>query len=211
MESVWIGIGINITPSDIGYEELLRLNKRLVVQYGSSYIFDPVSNQPHINLYDLNVPEKNLIQIETELKKIADNFKEFFVDLKEISYFDHGTIFISCEINDQLIKLEKQIVESISLLKDDCKTLEYWQSWREYNTKQVENRDKYGNPHVLDTFVPHLTVGFIKGTKDELDKVVEEVGGQLMINKINCGQIDLVVHNKQGELISSQRFHMRKD
>lgn len=205
-ECVWIGIGINITPSDHNYGELLKLNTFLVEKYGSTFIFDPKTNQPHINLYDLDVPKDNLEHIERVLQEIVKDSKSFRIEFDKIDSFKHGTIFISCKTNHDLEQLEKQVVENVVQYKGDCRTEDYWQPWRGHNERQIANRDKYGNPHVLDTFLPHITIGFIRGGQNKLEEVVREANQRSTIKQIHCGNLDLVAHDQQGKLIYSKRF-----
>jgi len=209
-ECVWIGIGVNVTPDDPGYGEFIQLNKNLVQQDESTFVFDVVSNQPHLNLYDLDVPKDNLVHIESELQQIANSFKFFTVKFGGVNYYSYGIIFVSCEVNDQLEELEKQIVGSTVVYKGDCRTEEYWQPWRKYSQEQIENREKYGNPHVLNTFTPHITIGYVKTNENELQRIVKEIKDKQSIIQLKCEHIDLVVHNKLGELIYSKRFLFKR-
>lgn len=73
----WIGIGINISSEDSEYQELLELNQYLVEKFGSKYAFNPINNQPHINLYDIDVPQSNLKEVEIALERTPEHAKSF--------------------------------------------------------------------------------------------------------------------------------------
>lgn len=203
---VWVGIGINFTQEDSGYNELVALNGLLVRKHGSKHVFRPVKNLPHINLYDINVPKDNLSLIASTLISISERNKGFSVFSNKIGYFDHGSVFLEIDANNQLQNLENDVVNSLVVFKEGCKTEEYWQPWRKYDDKQIYNRQKYGNPHVLDTFVPHITIGFVRADRERLEKIVNNLNDNFYGMNIQCGHIDLVVHDENGNHLSSKRF-----
>lgn len=208
-DCVWIGIGINIKSGDEGYEEFIKLNNDLVQNYGSTFVFDAETNQPHINLYDLDIPKANLGNIESELQEIASQFNPFSVQLNNTTFFDHGTIFVACELNSELKRLEEKVVKNIVDFKGSCRTEDYSQPWRKYTEEQILNREKYGNPYVLNTFTPHITVGFVKTKPVELQTVSLDVNEKFSFEKLYCDHLDLVVHGNLGELTYSKRFALK--
>lgn len=203
---IWAGVGVNFIPGDPCYREFVDFNKLLVERYSSTFIFDAVTNQPHINLYDIDVPCENLADIEVALQQVAQTTKPFIAQLDKVDCFDFGTIFVSCSQTEELSRLEKVIVEGITNSRNGCKTEYYWKPGRKYNQAQLENRTKYGNPFVLDTFLPHITVGFIKAGKQRLNDVVDEVGPKFSVKQFECNRLDLVIHDESGKLINQKRF-----
>jgi len=179
-QCVWIGIGINVSSKDSEYDSLINLNTHLTKEYANTLILNSSTNQPHVNLYDLDVPEDNLKEIESTLERIVNSSNYFKTNINNVSFFKHGTIFLRCELNSELIELERAVVEEVSKYKGNCKTEEYWQPWREYSLEQIENREKYGNPHVLNTFHPHITVGFVKTNEKELKEICEQLNKKLL-------------------------------
>lgn len=203
---VWVGIGINFMLDDPCYKEFFQLNRFLVDNRGSTFVFNAVTNQPHINLYDVDVPRDNLADIKVALQQVAQTAKPFIFQLDKFDCFDFGTIFASCVQTEELSRLEKVIVESITSFRDGCRTEYYWKPGRKYTQAQTENRAKYGNPFVLGTFLPHITVGFIKAGKQRLNDIIDEVGHKFSVKQFECNRLDLVVHDEFGKLTSQNRF-----
>ena len=94
----------------------------------------------------------------------------------------------------------------ITDFRDGCKTKDYWQSWRKLTEEQRKNREKYGNPFVLTTFLPHISVGFVKKDERGLSKIVSEVGNSLKLDRFTCDRLDLVVHDEKDVLINQKRY-----
>ena len=86
-DNVWIGIGINFFQNTTEYSNFQKVNNFLVDKFGSKYVFNPVTNQPHLNLYDIDVPRENLKSIEKELDIISKQFSVFVVNTKGVNYF----------------------------------------------------------------------------------------------------------------------------
>jgi 2'-5' RNA ligase len=201
-ECVWIGVGIDIKPEDSYYPEIVKLSEILKQQYGSNYEFS-TSNPPHINLYDIDIPKTNLEKASRSLERIAEKWKHFSVKLASIDFFKHRAVYIQCELSNPLRQLEKEIVEALADYREGCRTEDYWQPWREYNQPQINNRNKYGNPHVLDTFTPHITLGCVK---TKLSQAVQETKRFFVPTELSVKQIDMVIQNSNGEFIAREHF-----
>lgn len=205
---VWIGIGFIFFPGDSEYSDLLDLNAFLTSQYGNTYSFDEKTRLPHVNLYDFDLPKENLKKVEERLEKIASKFKKFELNVKGTNFFSFGLIYIACELDNLLKDLEGEVVKSVCSLRQGCITKEYWEPQRNYTSEEIENRDKYGNPYVLNTFTPHVTVGLVRESKDKLESIVSEVDKIRKFTSLKCKSLDLVVHDKDGKLIYSKRFEL---
>ena len=64
----WVGIGINFKPNSIPFNKFVNLNEILVQKYKSKIILDE-NNNPHVNLYDIDIPSKNTDTIISKLEK----------------------------------------------------------------------------------------------------------------------------------------------
>ncbi|MEK6855812.1 MAG: 2'-5' RNA ligase family protein [Nanoarchaeota archaeon] len=189
---VWIGIGMDIKDKEL-YEECKKINKKLVKEYGSSIIFSK-NNMPHLNLYDLSVPKKNLPEIVKRLKKIALNRESFDVDITGINYFPFGLFFIELKINNFLYELHKLIVNEITQLKGNGICEDYLEPVRKYNPNQKEMLKNHGNPFVLSEFKPHITLGLIK--ENNLDYVKKELTPLFTKRKFTVDNIHIVVEDE---------------
>jgi len=203
---VWVGIGINFMPADVGYKEFVDINRLLTDKYGSTFSFDSKVNQPHLNLYDVDIPATNLADVEVAFQQIAESTTLFGIELSGIKSFEFGSIYVACKQSEQLARLEEEIVTRITDFRDGCKTKDYWQPWRKLTGEQKKNREKYGNPFVLTTFLPHILVGFVKRDARRLAEIVSELGNSFKLDRFICDRLDLVIHSEKGSLIGQKRY-----
>jgi len=203
---VWVGIGINFMPADVGYKEFVDINRLLTDKYGSTFSFDPTVNQPHLNLYDVDIPATNLADVEVAIQQIAENTTPFDIELSGIKSFEFGSIYVACRQSEQLARLEEEIVTRNTGFRDGCRTKDYWQPWRKLTEEQKENREKYGNPFVLTTFLSHISVGFVKKDERGLSKIVGELGSSFKLDGFTCDRLDLVIHSEKDALIGQERY-----
>lgn len=200
----WIGIGIDILSSDPFFSQIIDLNKELV-KYGSNYNINLIP--PHINLYDIDIPVKNFEEVDRKLKEISDSHNSFEISCSKVDYFKHGSIYLSCDLNEDIKNLQQDIVKNISTLRGNIKTKEYWESWREYTEDQLQNREKYGNPHILNSFVPHITIGFIKD-----NNILKDVNIKLnelfkpVVYKVS--HFNLVIKNSENKTIKTISYKL---
>ncbi len=208
MNNIWIGVGLNVRPSNPIYNDIFNLNYFLDKEYNCKYLFDPVKNQPHINLYDVDIPSKNLNLVKESLSDIVKSENEISIDLGEIKTFEFGAIFIECLKNIQITNLEDKVVKIINPFRENIITDDYYQSWRRYSKEQINNRNIYGNPNVLDTFYPHLTLGYVN--KNLLNEARVKLNEMFRLKQINFNDLSLVVHNSGGEFIENVDFKFKK-
>lgn len=201
---IWIGIGLNVKQNNPIYNDISKLNDFLCKQYNCKYFFDPVKNQPHINLYDVDIPSKNLDLVKESLADIAKAENEISINLGEVKTFEFGAIFIECFKNIQITNLEDKIVKTINPFRENIKTDDYYQSWRSYSEDQINNKNSYGNPNVLDIFYPHLTLGYVN--KNLLSEATSKLNKALRFRKISFNELSLVVHDDKGEFVENIDF-----
>lgn len=201
---VWIGIGIDIAPSDSIFSQLTQLNSQLNQEFASPYNLELIP--PHINLYDLDIPKDNLDKVDEALKEIAQKFQGFSLKLSNVSFFKHGSIYVQCELSQELKALEKDVVEKVAVFKGNCRTEDYWQPWREYNEQQKRYRDQYGNPHVLDSFSPHVTVGFAKGDQEKLKSVTQRLKATFSPIALIVKQINMAIQDSDGKTVERRKY-----
>lgn len=193
----WIGIGVELSNNNSLNKECLEISNRIREINPPSTTFTK-SNRPHLNLYDLDVPEENIYLISNKLNSVLKDFTSFTVKVNNIGYFVFGTVFIQLEKNPLLIELQKMVIECISPFKGQCVCQDYLQPWRKYSQGQREMLTKYGNPFVLNEYNPHITVGFIKTSKDELAKEAEKLRGYIKTDFLTVDNVT-VVESKEKE------------
>ena len=205
-DCVWIGIGIDITPSDNIFSQLTKLNSQLNQEFGSSYNLE--LNPLHINLYDLDIPEDSLEKAGEVLREVTHKSNIFSIKLGKVSFFEHGSIFVMCELNELLKTFDREIVEAIVSFKGTCKTEEYWEPWRQYTEQQKIYREQYGNPHILDAFIPHITVGYVKKEKTELERITNQLSEKFEASEFKVKQIGTAIQNSEGKIVERKIYNL---
>jgi len=168
---IWIGIGTNLKDGPL-CDSIKDANNLLVKEYNAKSGFAG-SEYPHLNLYDLGVPTDSIDSISKILKEIVADQGSFTLKTGAINYFPFGLFYLEVEENAELINLQKKIVERIVTLKGACIYKDYLAPHRKYSEAQKDSLMKYGNPHVLDQFRPHITIGFVDHKKNDLNKIRE--------------------------------------
>jgi len=205
-DCIWIGIGIDIAPSDSVFSQLTKLNSQLNQEFGSPYNLK--LNPLHINLYDLDISEDNLEKADVILREVTRKSSTFSIKLGKVSFFEHGSIFVACEPNEPLKTFEREIVEAIVPFKGTCRTEEYWEPWRQYTEQQKIYREQYGNPHVLDAFTPHITVGYVKKEKTELEKITNQLSEKFEASEFTVKQISMAIQNSEGKIVERKIYNL---
>jgi len=201
---IWIGIGIDVNKNSKFYSDLTLMNG-LLKKYENEIIFSE-NNLPHLNLYDFDIPKNNLEIIIARIGKVISKTKKFSLKIKGVNYFNFGIVFIEFEENSKLIKIHKKIVNSVYSLKGNCTCKDYLDKNRDYDKKQKELLKKYGNPHILSNFKPHITLGLIRG--QNLEKIKEYLKKILKIGSFEVNNINIVKEeNKNYELI--KKFELK--
>lgn len=191
--STWIGIATNFSIEESCYEQLIKLNELVVEKYDGRAKFSPLW-EPHLNYYDLDVPKRYLDDIKDILQDIAKNQTPFNIKTDGIKHFSHGIVYLSVIKNKALDQLETSIVKKISRLKGACRCHDYWNRARtkEYSNEQRINRDLYGNPFVMSTFTPHITLSYLDNDQPKMNKIYEDIDLiDLIPKEITIKHIDL--------------------
>jgi len=108
---------------------------------------------PHINLIYPFRPEKFFKELSLKFEKKCSDVSSFHLTLSEIRYFSHGkrnyTIWLAPEPEDLIKILQEKILKIVP----DC-----------------DDVIKYQNG-----YVPHLSLGQITGSMDQLKKVLDQL------------------------------------
>jgi hypothetical protein len=92
----WLGIGVELPPALT--QACKEINTEILKINPQSYKFSQ-NTRPHLNLYDLDVPENNASEITSSLRNILKTVSSFEVKILKIGYFHFGAIFFEIEKN----------------------------------------------------------------------------------------------------------------
>lgn len=205
---VWVGIGVNFSPNSMIYQECLRIASLLQRKYKTQPFFSKI-RQPHLNIYDLSLPQKNLEIVLKRLDGLLKDQKSLELKIKSVDYFPFGLFFLKVEEKKELIVLHRNIVEIIYALKEDCICEDYSRLLDKYNSNQKDSLERFGNPYVLDLFNPHLAFGFIKDSSLNFDSVKPYLEAKTIIESFRIEKIDVVGENKYHVKKIIKTFNLR--
>jgi 2'-5' RNA ligase len=191
----WLGIGVEL-PSVLS-QQCNKLNTEITLINPRSYKFSQ-ENRPHLNLYDLDLPETNVPDIISALNNVLSNMSSFEVRILKIGYFNFGAIFLEVEKHPLLINLHTAVVDTVYKYKGNCVCTDYSQPWRKYTREQAEMLEKYGSPFVMNEFQPHISVGFIKAPEEMLKTHVENLNKIMNVGSFRIENVSLVDDEEKG-------------
>jgi 2'-5' RNA ligase len=191
----WLGIGVELPPALT--QACKEINTEILKINPQSYKFSQ-NTRPHLNLYDLDVPENNASEITSSLRNILKTVSSFEVKILKIGYFHFGAIFFEIEKHHSLLDLHSSVVSTVSKYKGNCICKDYLQPWREYTQQQNEMLKKYGNPFVMDAYYPHISLGFIKAPENVLINHVTHLNEVARIGSFKVENLSLVNDVQKG-------------
>lgn len=190
---IWIGIGVDIKKDSSFEQEIIKIQNVISSKYKS--VFYP-EKHPHLNLFDLDIPAANLTAAIQKTETILKNQRSLTVAVKDINFFPFGLFFIELETNDALYDLHRKIINAVTPLKENCICKDYLEPHRNYTARQKELLTTYGNPHVLDQFKPHITLGFLKERRMNFKTIRDNLRGYIKTPQLKVEDIHIITENK---------------
>ena len=187
---VWVGIGITINKKSRACASLVEMSEILSQKYGDKL---KSAKEFNINLYDFDAPKSELKNIEKELRDILNEFMGFKIKVNVVRSFDFGIVFLEIEKTIELYNLHKKIVEKINPYRKGLICKDYLEEKRNYNSSKKEMIEKYGNPHVLDEFYHHITIGMVKPSK--LDSAIKDLKKLSRKMEIGVNSIHIAIND----------------
>ena len=140
---------------------LLNLSNRLIAnKFPVEFVLDGKTHYPHLTLYQLEIPDKNLFIAK---KRLSDIFKST-ISANFDHYFggSHGFLSWDCSKNKGLFELHKAVIKNLNPLREDlvlpAKKLKY-----NFLTKQDYLQiEKFGSSGCFEYFRPHITIARFK-------------------------------------------------
>ncbi len=145
-------------------DEAIRLSQLVANNFPAEFVLSGKKLYPHLTLYQLEIPDKNLSTVKKVLLKL---FKKA-VTAQFQNYFGSENGFISwdCGINENLRYLHKKIIQALNPLRGGLvlpvKKLKY-DFLTDNHFRQIR---EYGSSGLLEYFHPHITITRIKNGKD---------------------------------------------
>jgi 2'-5' RNA ligase len=155
MELIDIDIVI-APPSHIRNSAILK--SRQLKKNGTLFTLSNTDRFPHISVYMIKIPLKNLGKVQKEVKKIAESIKPFPVTSYRYRYYDKVWVSIRYFRNIHLRRLQKMILDRINPLREGHLMDNDKLNLRSMPIKKQRALEKYGFRRVLKEYNPHITL-----------------------------------------------------
>lgn len=188
-----------VPPVDIA-QKAIHLSRLIAKNFPIEFVLDGKNYQPHLTLYQLEVPDNNLQIVKDQLLKI---FK-LRVVVSFNQYFGSQSGFLSwdCQRDKVLYNLHKKTVERLNTLRDGLllpsRKLKY-DFLTDENYIQIE---KFGSSGLFEYFHPHITITRLK-KGDNYNKALQILPHKkpLIVNFKKAALGKLSIHGTVPEII----------
>lgn len=158
-ENEFIKINISISPPAEIAERAIKLCNEVATQSQPLFILDGVNYLPHITVYPIECPRKNIseiIKMTEELAKELGKPKLVFTQPGSL----RGYMAIYFELSPEVKKFQEKIIEKINPLRENHRREKYDEALKQSDLPEdkKENILKYGYPDLLNLYNPHLTI-----------------------------------------------------
>jgi len=181
-----IAIGFNRNTSQEIVESLGDLNDTSDFKY----ILDNANFIPHITLYQNIFPVKNIEALKQTLSDIAGNALGFKLRFERITN-NKTSVWANFIKNPELMNLHQNIIDQIQPHREGLIEEQFQQEHAVYQSLTVTRKkmvDKYGHPHVGETFDPHISLMKLTD-KDLVFPAMNRIDWR--IREVDCNSITL--------------------
>lgn len=165
-------LNMAIVPS----QKTIEYSLEVINQISSSINYEFVVNQhdafAHITLYSCEFPNESRREIEAKFGELTNSKLSINISLGDIRINKRGFVLVDIKVSDEQKEFHIKTVEALNSLRKGILRSKYKsRKYREQlSTDELSNIDKYGHPHVLNLYKPHLTLGKLQNTNiNDLD------------------------------------------
>lgn len=146
-----------IPPKEVA-DSATGLCRKVMEDHEVSFFLDGVNNFPHITIYQMVIPEKNLDKLLEVLGQATEKIRPQKFDF--IGLQEHwGFLGASFKLSAAIRGVQREVVERVTKLREGKNVLEVddprTESWPE-NHKQIVA--DYGFDNLFDFYNPHITI-----------------------------------------------------
>ncbi len=179
-------LNVVILPDEETRQALISLSQELSKKVDSHFILNEAEFRPHLSLFPNQFPTRNRQGIENALKALGESSESLNIQLTGYSQIS-GYIFIDAVKTADLINLHSDAVSVLNPLREGHMPA-LVSHLKGLNDSQRDNVETYGNPIVLSTWEPHVTLTHI----DDLERAKQILAELPPINlKFNAAAMHL--------------------
>ena len=182
-------------------EEISKQSSNLAKISEPYFILDSKNFYPHISIYSIEIPQKNLSKIFNSIEETISTVKPFKLKFNGYEIRD-GYVVLFCDKSLELKKLHRKILDEINPLRDNLIRDKYKDQsvMDKLTAKEKKYAIEYGYPGVLDLYRPHLTL--IRYIKDiEIDKVLYVLNSKWKLTEIEVNAITVFEMQSSGTCV----------
>lgn len=181
-----------IPPEEVS-KEAIRLSELVAKNFPVEFVLDGKTHYPHLTLYQLEIPDKNLSIVK---KQLANIFKST-ITRKFDHYFGAQNGFLSwdCPRNKNLFDLHKEVVKRLNPPREGLLLPSKKLKYNFLTDKDYLQIEKFGSSGLFEYFRPHITITRLK-SGDEYQKALHILPQkkQLIVNFKRAALGKLSVH-----------------
>ncbi|MBI3443615.1 hypothetical protein HY008_03010, partial [Candidatus Woesebacteria bacterium] len=148
-----------LPPEEVS-KEAIRLSELVAHNFPVEFVLDGKTLYPHLTLYQLEVPDKNL----SIVKKRLSNIFKLVIKAKFDHYFGSESGFLSwdCSTDKNLFGLHKEIVKSLNPLREGLSLPLEKLKYNFLTDQHYLQIEKFGSSGLFEYFRPHITITRLK-------------------------------------------------
>jgi 2'-5' RNA ligase len=142
-------------PQDIK-EKAIALSREMGSNNKAFFVLDGIDFYPHITIYSPRFSESKIEEVVKAVREIADRTRKTEMVFKEITSHQ-GFVTLRFENSFSIKKLHEEIVFKLNPLRES-KNVDESDYHAVFGSEQQKSIEKYGYPHALDQYSPHMTI-----------------------------------------------------
>lgn len=137
-------------------EKAITLSREIGDNNKAFFVLEGVNFHPHITIYSPRFSESKIEEVVKIIKEIAERTHKTEMVLKEIGS-RQGFVSLRFDNSPAIKKLHEEILFKLNPLRENEK-IDESDYHAFFGAEQQKSVEKYGYPHALDIYSPHMTI-----------------------------------------------------
>lgn len=113
-----VNLGIVLLPPEEISQAAIQLSKDVAADFKTFFILGKESCLPHISLYHVAFPKRNLPQIKRELANLAEKSAALPLNLSSVAWQQEGWIDIQATKSKEFTHFHRTVLEALNPLRE---------------------------------------------------------------------------------------------
>ncbi len=156
------------------------------------FILGPKRNVPHITIYMIDFPIKNIPTVKKRLKKLSGQIKHLKLTALRYRQNADGFIDVSYRKSQGVQDLQKKVVKILNPLREGLIRKKDRQRMNGFDARLQTNIRRYGYRSIGKDYFPHLTLTRLQSTKKKVISTIPKK--DFSFNAVTIGLFHLGQH-----------------